>query len=57
MVQKSHAWLVDIEAGHGRMSSIFSGFKVIPVDKRPDWIERGSQGIAPGESELEGSTV
>ncbi len=37
------AWLVDMEEGNGLMSSIFSGFKFISLEQKPDWIERKSR--------------
>jgi Ni/Fe-hydrogenase 1 B-type cytochrome subunit len=47
------AWLVDMEEGNGLMSSIFSGFKFIPLDKKPDWIERAPKEAAPAGSQSE----
>jgi len=34
------AWLIDMEEGNGLMSSIFSGYKFLPRDQQPDWIEQ-----------------
>ncbi|WP_448544619.1 Ni/Fe-hydrogenase, b-type cytochrome subunit [Roseiflexus sp.] len=34
------AWLIDMEEGNGLMSSIFSGYKFLPRNQQPDWIEQ-----------------
>ncbi|NOX62059.1 MAG: Ni/Fe-hydrogenase, b-type cytochrome subunit [Chloroflexi bacterium] len=47
------AWLVDMEEGNGLMSSIFSGFKFIRENAKPDWIvskKEPSISIAEDES-------
>lgn len=33
------AWLIDMEEGNGLMSSIFSGFKFVHHNQKPDWLE------------------
>lgn len=41
------AWLWDAEKGSGIMSSIFSGYKFIPPDRRPDWLKASPAHEAP----------